>query len=49
MNDEECYLCEGTGESECPLDYGGPCPEECPSCGGEQVICCPACDGSGKN
>ena len=34
----ECDECEGTGIIECPLEYGGRHPENCPSCGGEQTV-----------
>lgn len=27
---EECGNCNGSGEADCPMEYGGPCPEQCP-------------------
>jgi hypothetical protein len=47
MCKEPCGNCNGTGISECPMEYGGPCPEQCPACDGEQKVICPMCDGTG--
>lgn len=48
MEDKEvCGNCDGTGVSDCPLEWGDDCPEQCPACGGDQVVRCPVCDGSG--
>ena len=47
-SNEECGLCNGTGVTDCPLEYGGRHPENCPACGGDQTIVCPDCDGTGK-
>jgi len=44
---EVCGNCEGTGEADCPLEWGGDCPENCPACGGDQIITCTVCGGSG--
>lgn len=45
---EVCGECHGTGMTECPFEYGGRHPENCPACGGEQRIVCPDCDGTGR-
>ena len=44
---EICGNCDGTGMADCPLEWGGDCPEECPACGGDQKIRCLDCEGSG--
>lgn len=45
---EECGNCNGTGRADCPMEYGGPCPEQCLACGGSQRVICDDCDGSGE-
>ena len=44
---EICEECQGTGVMDCPLEYGGPHPENCPACGGEETVPCIYCNGSG--
>lgn len=44
---EECGNCNGTGEADCPMEYGGACPDHCPACGGSQKITCQDCNGDG--
>lgn len=44
---EECGNCNGSGRADCPMEYGGPCPDQCPACGGAQKTICIDCDGSG--
>lgn len=43
-----CGNCSGKGEAECPMEYGGRCPSQCPACSGSQKVVCTNCDGSGK-
>lgn len=40
---EECGNCNGSGEADCPMEYGGPCP----ACGGSQRVFCNDCEGAG--
>lgn len=47
VDNKECENCQGSGAIDCPLEYGGECPEQCPACGGSQCIACNKCDGSG--
>lgn len=47
MEREECGNCDGTGASDCPIDWDGACPPQCHVCGGDQLVRCPVCDGSG--
>lgn len=45
---EECGHCYGAGEADCPLDWGDDeCPDSCHVCGGEQLVRCPVCKGTG--
>ncbi|MCA2016058.1 hypothetical protein LDJ79_08045 [Vibrio tritonius] len=44
---EECGNCNGSGEADCLMEYGGPCPEQYPACGGSQKVFCNDCDGTG--
>lgn len=49
LDDEVCDNCEGTGVSDCPLEYwDSQHPEDCPACGGLNKVECPACHGTGK-
>ncbi len=44
----ECGECNGTGQMDCPMEWGGDCPEECPACDGEQKCTCTICFGTGE-
>lgn len=47
---DKCHMCEGKGVADCPLEYGGSHPDNCPSCGGRNKVApCPACNGTGKD
>lgn len=45
---EDCGNCNGSGMADCPMEYGGPCPSQCPACGGSQKVICGDCDGTGE-
>lgn len=47
MEKVECDFCRGTGWEDCPMEYGGPCPPQCPACNGSQKVICTVCDGTG--
>lgn len=49
MSQEVCPECDGKGLAECPLEYGEDShPDECPSCGGDNMVTCWECEGSGN-
>lgn len=48
MGQVKCRRCQGTGRAECEFEYGTDRhPSNCPACGGENIVCCPDCHGSG--
>jgi len=49
MPKEDCGMCEGKKMMDCPMEYGGDCPEQCPACGGAQRVVCTECGGTGKS